>query len=405
LNNRLFYTFNLVKLIAAVKLKKAIILFLLVLAAASCTPVQQSTDYIGTWTAVKKVGSVFYQVDCGYPGEKLLVSTDSVYHKGLMEDFAFKADHVKAESKQTTIYPGQKEQLYYRFTWVDKQHGIAKWDVSDNGVLVSRYFVNQPNLKNVKAIKGTLADCVTNNTGESQINDSLAVGNSNILLFVDNDTCITIKNREGDHLYQRCFDGVTLKIRPEKGNFLPLTFISGPKSMDLDFYQDGKDWTSRSVTYYSGVKNTSQKVSQPMMVSINHFDFENVAGQFDKLNKTPIPALADLENPAKLQNMDVYRIADILAAAPVNQTNLPVYSKAASDLIDAEMYNEARIILLELVKASPKNAQLFLKLGDAQWGFEDESGAKKSYQTYITLAKLQGNGEHKIPQRVIRRTQ
>jgi hypothetical protein len=44
-------------------------------------------------------------------------------------------------------------------------------------------------------------------------------------------------------------------------------------------------------------------------------------------------------------DIDVYGIADILSASPVNKTNEAVYGKATRELIEAEKYNEARIIL------------------------------------------------------------
>ena len=38
--------------------------------------------------------------------------------------------------------------------------------------------------------------------------------------------------------------------------------------------------------------------------------------------------------------------------------------------------------------------------GDAQWGFDDNENAKKSYLKYISLMKSQGKDLNKIPKRV-----
>jgi hypothetical protein len=379
------------------------ILFFFAMVVA-CKPQPQLGSYAGTWMEVKKTGSAYQRVDCGYAGDILRITNDSVYHKSIMEDSDFKIDHIKQEDDQATFYADQKEQSYYKLSWIDEQRGLVTCETSIDGALTIRYFVNQGNLKNVGIVKGTKADCITNEDTGDRINESMAIGDGNKTLYVEDDNCISVRNNKNELLYNRCFEGVTLKIRYAQGNFLPLTFTSGFKSMEVNFYASGNTWISKTVTYYNDTTNKAQKQMLPMTISVKEFDFKTIANQFVKPDKPLSAGLEDLQNEAKLQDIDVYGVADILAASPVNVTNMPVYSKAAHDLIEAERYNEARIILLELVKASPQNAELFLDLGDAQWGFDNQGDAKKSYQTYLTLLKSNANDPEQVPQRVLSRT-
>ena len=70
----------------------------------SCKPNRQLQGYDTTWTQVKKVGDVYQLMDCGYPAVSITVANDSVYHHGVMEDNNFKADHIRRENDQVTLY-------------------------------------------------------------------------------------------------------------------------------------------------------------------------------------------------------------------------------------------------------------------------------------------------------------
>lgn len=375
-----------------------ILLFVLSL-IVSCKPNRQLQDYVTTWTQVKKVGDAYQLIDCGYPAESIAIAGDSVYHHGAMEDNNFKADHIRRENDRVTLYPQKQESSFYRFLWVNEERGIGQWQIADNGTVVSKYFVNEANLKNIKTVKGGKADCITGDDVGDRINDSLVIESGNKTLYVEDDNCLTIKNRAGNTLYENCFETVTLKIRHVKGSALPITFVSGSRSIDLDFYAIGDDWVSKTATYHSGEKR-EVKATKSLSVSIKDFDFDGVAGKFNNLEQ-PVPAaLANLQNHEKLLDIDVYGIADILSASPVNKANDAVYVKAARELIEAEMYNEARIIMLEIVKIAPDNADNYLYLGDAQWGFEDVIAAKNSYRQFVSLMKTEGKGAEQIPQRV-----
>ena len=281
---------------------------------------------------------------------------------------------------------------------MNEERGIGQWQIADNGTVVTRYFVNEANLKNTKTVKGGKADCITGDDVGDRVNNSLVIEGGNKTLFVEDDNCLTIKNSAGKLLYENCFEGVMLQILQVKGSALPITFVSGSRSIDMDFYATGDDWVSKTATYYSGEKG-EVKATQSISLSIKDFDFDGVAGKFNKLEQPEPAALANLQNHEKLLDIDVYGIADILSASPVNKANEAVYAKAARELIEAEMYNEARIIMLEVVKKAD-NADNYLYLGDAQWGFDDVTAEKSSYRQFVSLIKAQGKGAEQIPQRV-----
>lgn len=86
-------------------INKIALLFIAFASLISCKPKPQPVPYNGTWIEVKKAGNTFQLVDCGYPGERITVANDSVYHHGVMENYNFKADHTRQENGQITFYP------------------------------------------------------------------------------------------------------------------------------------------------------------------------------------------------------------------------------------------------------------------------------------------------------------
>jgi hypothetical protein len=379
--------------------KNISILFLLVF-IFSCRQPEQSAGYTGIWMEVKKSGDTFQRIDCGYADETITATSDSLYQKGVMEDFNFKVDHIEHTRDKTTFFTDKEELSFYRFSWIDQELGIAKWESSIKGELMSRYFVNQLNQKKVKTVKGTETDCITSEDQGDQVNEFVPIGDGTKTLYVQNNNCISIQNNNAEQLYERCFEGVTISIRHLKGNFLPLNLISGQKSIDVNFIPAGDDWVTKALTLYSGKTKDGQKILLPAAVSIKEFDFDKFLSQFDNQNKQSGGTLNDLQDVAKLQDIDVYGVADILNSSPVNHNNLPIYRKAAQKLLDLEMYNEARIILLDLVKTYPEDEDLLLNLGDAQWSFDDQNGAKVSYQNYLTLLKIKSKSLQEVPSRV-----
>lgn len=370
----------------------------------SCKSQDSKEDYIGTWLEVQQKDNEFVIVDCGYEGGSLKTSNNSILEKGIMEDVDMKIDHVKEGEDGITLFTDKLEKSYYKFLWINKEKGISKWEIQySESSKVVKYFVNALNVDSVKKIQGTKVDCISKEDVGDVINDSLVIDGGNNIILVEDDNCISLKNNKGNLIFERCFDNSIVKIRHTSGKGIPLTIINGQNSIDVDFFNKGNEWISNSITYYKTTSNGEQKKSKQIIISLKEFDFNNVVEQFGDVNSKVLTSLDDIKNKEKLKEMDVYKIADILKANPISNENITLYNDAAFNLIEMENFNEARIILLEIVNFSPDRVVAYLNLGDAQWGFDENEDAKKSYQKYISLVKTQGKDLNKIPKRVYER--
>lgn len=386
------------------KMKKISIIIFLASLIISCKSQHSKEDYVGTWQEVQQKNNEFVIVDCGYDGESIKVANDSIFEKGIMEDSNFKIDHVQQDDSGTTLFIDKFEKSYYRFTWINKQKGISKWEIQQNETAkIVRYFVNNLNSKNLRIVKGTKTDCITSEDVGDTVNDSLVIKNENITLLIEDDNCISLESKKGTLLFERCFENCDVKIRHDSSKGIPLTITSGQNSMDINFLKKGNNWFSNLVTYYRSSSSGEEKIVQQIAISLKDFDFNNVAEQFGKTTSKNTVSLNDISNNEKLMQLDIYKIADILKTYPISNQNITIYNDGANNLIEGENFNEARIILLDIVNFSPDRVVAYLNLGDAQWGFDDNENAKKSYRKYISLMKSQGKDLNKIPKRVYER--
>ncbi|MBF4516823.1 hypothetical protein IRZ71_10725 [Flavobacterium sp. ANB] len=384
-------------------MKKIIFGLLMLSLILSCKSQDSKENYIGTWLEVKQKNKEFVLVDCGYEGGSLKTSNNSIFEKGIMEDVDMKIDHIKEGEDGITLFTDKLEKSYYKFLWIDKEKGISKWEIQySESSKVVKYFVNALNVKSVKKIQGTKTDCISKEDVGDVVNDSLVINGGNNIILVEDDNCISLKNKKGNLIFERCFDNSIVKIR-HTGEGIPLTITNGQNSMDIDFFSKGNEWISNSVTYYKSSSSGEDKNTKSMAVSLKEFDFNNVVDQFGDVNSKGLISLDDIKNKEKLKEIDVYKIADILKANPICNENIALYNDAAFNLIEMENFNEARIILLDIVNFSPDRVVAYLNLGDAQWGFDENEDAKKSYQKYISLMKTQGKDLNKIPKRVYER--
>jgi hypothetical protein len=383
--------------------KLVFILFLLNI-ILSCNSQNNKKDYIGTWLEIQKKGGDFVIVDCGYEGASIKVSNTSILEKGIIENSDFKIDHIKQDNDQIILFTDKQEKSYYKFFWENKEKGISKWEIHyDKSATVVKYYVNILKLKSIKTVKGTKKDCVTNDDVGDVVNDSFKIDNGNKVINIEDDNCISLKNKKDEMIFERCFENSIIHIRHIKGDFIPLTIINGQKSMDVDFFNMGNNWVSNSITYYSSSPTGEVKQTKKITISIKEFDFDTVVEQFGEMTSKKTSSLDVIKDKQKLMQMDIYAIADILKANPITKENITIYNNAAYNLIEAENYNEARIILLDIVSFSPDRVVAYLNLGDAQWGFDQNEKAKKSYQKYVELMKTQGKDLNKIPKRVYER--
>lgn len=374
------------------------VIILLLLFITSCKQTNLNKEYLDTWIEVEKTNSTYHIVDCGYSGESIIVLKDSIIHKGIMEDYKFNINRTTQENDKTSLFTGEDGKSFYKFSWADQEKGICKWEIKSEDKTVIKYFVRQSDAKNIKTVKGI--NCITNEDVGDTVNDSLAIGDGTKILTIEDNNCIVIRNKKEEVLFDTCFENMTVKIRHTKGGFLPLTFISGTKSIDVDFHSEGKEWMSKKATYYSSNGSGDEvKKENTLTTSLKDFDFEAIAIRFDNMDDGVPIKVADLQNPEEILDQNIYGIADLLNANPVSHDNLKNYYDAALSLTKAEKYNEARIILLEMVKLSPKQAQYLLALGDAQWGFDNKEEAVRSYQQYIIFSGSSKSAPT-IPQRV-----
>ncbi|GAA3767886.1 hypothetical protein [Flavobacterium ginsengiterrae] len=258
-------------------MKKILFGLLIINLFLSCKSQDTNDNYIGTWLEVQQKENEFVIVDCDYKNESIKITQDSIVENGVMEDLKIKINHIKQENTETTLFVDKQEKVYYKFLIVDKEKGIFKCEIKNNESLIIRYFVNKTNADKIKKVKGTKADCITSEDAGDLINDSLILDSKKNILLVEGDNCISIKNRNDEQIYERCFDNCTVKIRHIKNKGLPLTIISGQNSIDIEFYKKGNDWISNSVTCYIG----EDKKSKEIVISLKEFDFDNVFEQFE----------------------------------------------------------------------------------------------------------------------------
>jgi len=264
-------------------MKHLVLTTLLSILLISCAADKETNDYLGKWTAVKKINNEFVIIDCGYPGASLSVSKDSVLSKGVMEDFTMPIDHINALPNEAQIYNDKAGKTFYSFTWQDKQKGIAKWTYTQEGLpAIITYYVAESNIKNMKTVKGTSADCITAEDNEkAEVEDiykpdfTTKDGTTAIKLIREN--CIELIDVKTDTaLMDKCFDDVMIQIRPVPGNALPLTFISGKHYIDFNFYLKGSEWLADEVTIFDPATGSEKGVTKPITIALKDFSYSDV---------------------------------------------------------------------------------------------------------------------------------
>ncbi|TRW27100.1 hypothetical protein FMM05_00165 [Flavobacterium zepuense] len=237
----------------------------------------------GTWTMIKESGGKYALMDCGDGSETIELTADSVLHKGIMEETGSKIDHRARSGDSTAIYLDKAGTSYYKLVKPDMQTGISKWLIKEgDGPEIEKFFVDKAHLATIKKSKGTASDCGTNLSAGDPVDDSLVIGNGSLTASIEGGNCISIRDKSGNMQFERCLDeGNIIELRKVKGDFLPLTFMSGPHSMDADFFLRGKEWTTKSITFYRHTESGDVKTTKAMDVSLRDFDFGSVAESFE----------------------------------------------------------------------------------------------------------------------------
>lgn len=143
------------------------------------------------------------------------------------------------------------------------------------------------------------------------------------------------------------------------------------------------------------IDNKGQEIEE--VVEFNALHWINNSSLLDNYS------LNNLVNEETLRQIQWFDISEILKESPLDKDNISIYSNAAVLLIKNEMYNEARIMLLEITEKYPEKEEGWLALADAQWGNGNEEDAKKSYKNYLYLMKRYNKDLMQLPKRVAER--
>ena len=221
-----------------------------------------------------------------------------------MEENKSLINHKKNENKHTFYFLDKQERSFYKFSWVNESMEIIKCElINDKQKIFEKYFIKKTGLDKVKHIKGSSIDCITDQDVGDKINDTFVFENGNKTVLIQNTNCLSIKDKNDLILLNNCYDDVIIKIRHIKGNFIPLTFISGNNSIDIDFYDDIDDWTSNSLTYYfSGAVNKNEQFK----ISLKNFNFNDIFESLNlKVDKENL-SINKLKDKNFLNNSDIY---------------------------------------------------------------------------------------------------
>ena len=161
----------------------------------------------------------------------------------------------------------------------------------------------------------------------------------------------------------------------------------------------------------NGDKNGyAKKLSNSLIEDSVLFESTHASDSIDNENWVSNNSLLDdyslnnLESKESLRQIQWFDIPEIFKESPLDMNNISIYNDAAIFLLKNEMYNEARIILLEITKKYPEKEDEWLTLGDAQWGNGDEEDARESYNIYLKLMEKGNKDSMQIPKRVYERT-
>lgn len=250
----------------------------------SCKSQDSIENYKGKWIEVQNRGSEFLIIDCGYQGENIKIINDSIFENGVMESTKAKIDHIKEDETGVSLFTDKTDKSYYKFLFVNKEKGLAKWEIKNNDLpIVIKYFINEVSANKIKKIKGTKDDCVSNDDVGDSVNDSFTLHDGNVLL-VEDDNCLSLLDQKENLIFERCFENCNVKIRHIETTGFPLTIISGHNSIDIEFYKKGEDWVSSSATYFKSLPTGEEKSTKQIEVSLKEFNFDSVIEQFGGKN-------------------------------------------------------------------------------------------------------------------------
>ncbi|KAF2333761.1 hypothetical protein [Flavobacterium daemonense] len=166
-----------------------------------------------------------------------------------------------------------------------------------------------------------------------------------------------------------------------ESDFIPKIELS---FLDYSFSIDGKKLNNKEINDYESIKRKKENE-----------DFFN--NEFNKLKKATENNIISQIN----SNLSFDDLAELLNTLPINKNNINKYNDLAYYTGLSKDGKISSIFLLKnIIEYDSNRTVAYLNLGDAQWGFEQNENAKKSYLKYISLMKSQGKDLNKIPKRV-----
>lgn len=113
-----------------------------------------------------------------------------------------------------------------------------------------------------------------------------------------------------------------------------------------------------------------------------------------------IKANSDIKKTQQLALIGNQYVLDcLLENIAIENSNLSKYNDIAYYLEQSKLYNESVFLLEKTIKTFPERTVAYINLGDAYKGLGNTEKAKKAYEKYVELMKIDNN-EAKIPQEV-----
>ena len=173
-------------------------------------------------------------------------------------------------------------------------------------------------------------------------------------------------------------------------------------------YYETIDWQNRpseviSYAYYFENLSLKDNFEQVMEAISRSAEFLS-AGDFKGLDINPSKLLEMVEKKDFSFDKTKPGFNNLLLRHPVSSDNVVDYNNIGYYLEQAGMFDEAVLVLKEVVSYRPNRVVAYINLGDAYWGLEEYEKAKQAYATYIEQMKSSGK-ESRVPSRVLERVE
>lgn len=254
------------------------------------------------------------------------------------------------------------------------------------------------------------------------LNDRTTKGNiikKEDFILIDKRSLIVKKNKYKNLIFSEMSLQTTLKIIDERRFLLIYEYNASSTKMKQIYSfiitNSNTYLTSKEILKYSNEGSGSHKIYLKNYKLNNQLysDLENIGSslksQFFKNESLAVTTLYnDVYEKITVENFTITN-EDRFIEAPINEKkyikdfviiDINKLNDVAYYLEQSGAYNESIFLLNTIIKKEPLRVVAWINLADAQWEINDIENAKKSYQKYISLMKVQKKDLKKIPQRV-----